>query len=361
MRIKTAFKGKKLRDYPTGFPLFYQKKRTPRILTSDIWAFLRHISIKKFSGNKEKEKEALAYIEQAYDFFEAAHTHRISSRPLLFYYSFLNLAKVFLLQKGVNLTPAPKHGISDPRANIRRRVQLEGQKIRIENIANTHTEIFPEFIKALGGNINGPTEMKLMNILAQIPAIHRTYCSLKKQRPLFCPISKIELFKNRNQLVVRLTMDKDDKDVEYTISHIKKKKDFKNYLHAVKSDKKNELWYETNPVSAHGRQVDKAISELCKKIMEIGVWTILTQEGYRFYSGNFNKKESLPQLCSIYAVMFYFGSITRYKPYDFDIITKGYFWLINEYLKTQPMQFLYVLSSILAGTDVVKSYAILEG
>ncbi len=58
--------------------------------------------------------------------------------------------------------------------------------------------------------------------------------------------------------------------------------------------------------------------------------------------------------------MFYLGSITRYKPYDFDkIITQRYSWLIGEFLSTQPMQFLYALASHLDGVEVVRPELVL--
>jgi hypothetical protein len=69
----------------------------------------------------------------------------------------------------------------------------------------------------------------------------------------------------------------------------------------------------------------------------------------------------LPPLASVYAIMFYLGSITRYKPYDFDRIVAGKFtWLIGEFLKTQPAQFVYGVAAHAAGVDVVRPYALLE-
>jgi hypothetical protein len=56
--------------------------------------------------------------------------------------------------------------------------------------------------------------------------------------------------------------------------------------------------------------------------------------------------------------MFYLGSLTRYKPYDFDkIVTHEYAWLVGEFLNTQPIQFLYGLASTLDGIEVVQPYA----
>lgn len=90
----------------------------------------------------------------------------------------------------------------------------------------------------------------------------------------------------------------------------------------------------------------------------MGIWTILTPAGYRSYLCAIEPRRRVPPLAAPYAAMFYLGSITRYKPHDFDtIIRGGYSWVVGELINTQPTQFLYGLASWLAGVDVVKPYA----
>lgn len=48
-------------------------------------------------------REASAFVDQAENFFEAAQSREPSFTPLLFYYSFLNLAKAFILARGQHL------------------------------------------------------------------------------------------------------------------------------------------------------------------------------------------------------------------------------------------------------------------
>ena len=63
----------------------------------------------------------------------------------------------------------------------------------------------------------------------------------------------------------------------------------------------------------------------------------------------------LPQLLSIYAVMFYLGSITRYRPHHYDAIVDGRFgpW-IQEFVAGQPLRFLYLMASEFMHQDVTK-------
>lgn len=81
-----------LYNQPWGAPLFYRAARVPRVVTAEPWAFLRYRSEAALSG--DRRARATAYVEQAFDFFQAASSPRLSSRPLLYYYSFLNLEVV---------------------------------------------------------------------------------------------------------------------------------------------------------------------------------------------------------------------------------------------------------------------------
>ena len=108
--------GQPLRNHPTGFPAFFDKRK-PRVVTADPWAFFRHLAMD--CSRRQDRGRAAAFVEQAFDFFEAAANPQIGSKPVLYYYSFLNLAKSALLIRQVPIPTELKHGISDPRANAR--------------------------------------------------------------------------------------------------------------------------------------------------------------------------------------------------------------------------------------------------
>ncbi len=79
--------GRRLPVQPTGFPAYYGNRRRPRIITEDVWAFLHSNSQKVLKG--PKATAACAFLEQAFEFYEAGRNPRLSSRPVLYYYSFL--------------------------------------------------------------------------------------------------------------------------------------------------------------------------------------------------------------------------------------------------------------------------------
>ena len=69
----------------------------------------------------------------------------------------------------------------------------------------------------------------------------------------------------------------------------------------------------------------------------------------------------LPQLLSMYAVTFYLGSITRYRPHHFDALLGGAFGpRVRDFITGQPLQFLYLMASEMARRDVDKHPLILQ-
>jgi hypothetical protein len=325
-----------------------------------VWAFLRHTATSALP--KSQEKEALAFIEQAFDFFEAAASPRIGSRPLLYYYSFLNLAKVLLLIRKVNLPVKLKHGISDPDENTRKRLQLSGQRVHIVKCARDHSQLFPEFVRTLGGEIHKPCQLKVVSLLRQVPGIHRTFCRITKEKPSFLPVKQFDLLRDQDKIFARIILSKTDTDVQSALQKVRSRTSFKRVFRQVWSGNPGEeLWFETEGIHGVKRATDTAIGKLAEHIQKIGIWAILTSQGYRYYLSKIPPGEMLPPLASIYAVMFYLGSITRYKPYDFDrIVSQRFSWLVGEFLRTQPTQFLYCLAGHVAGVDVVRPFASLD-
>jgi hypothetical protein len=57
--------------------------------------------------DSDLQSEALAFLEQAQDFYAAAST-RVAANPLLLYYAFLNLGKSLLLALGYPDTPTTR-------------------------------------------------------------------------------------------------------------------------------------------------------------------------------------------------------------------------------------------------------------
>ena len=299
-------------------------------------------------------------LEQAFDFFEAAQNPNISSKPLLFYYSFLNLAKVTLLIQGIPLPAKLSHGISEVEINRNTRTQTRHHKVRVPGIAHNHSQLFPEFLKILGGNASSHPEVRIIHLLAQIPAIHRTYVTVTRRSPNFLPVHHVRVLTERGRVWARFALRRGDRDVQIVLPRLKADSDFSPILTQVRATDPEEYWFETDDVRGARRGMDRGIARLAASIRRLGLATILTRQGYKLYLHQADDYEPMPQLAAIYALFFYLGSITRYHPHLFDrIFDGGYAWLVGEFVSTCPKQFVFTLASELAEVDVVMPGALL--
>lgn len=338
-----------------GFPLYF-RERQPRIVTADIWDLLRNLVDGRLVV--EKRQACKAYIQQAQEFYEAASNPRTASRPLLYYYCFLNLAKMAVLSERIEIPNAVYHGISDPQRNVRKKLRLQGQKIKLHKRDPNHNQLAAEFIHILGGTIPQNTEIRVIDVLSQIPGIHRAFCRVEKCGPKFLPIKSVKILHDNASVWANLVFDRHDRDVTTTLPAIRISQRFRRHLTQVGANNTNELCFETAPFPGRYRKgVDNAMRNISKDMREIGVWTILTPTGYRYYFSTIKPRKVLPQLAAIYSTVFYFGSITRYRPQDYERILGGdYLWVVGEFFATQPAQFLYYLASFMAGTEVIRPH-----
>jgi len=112
------------------------------------------------------------------------------------------------------------------------------------------------------------------------------------------------------------------------------------------------------PISYGHRPADEVL-KLASSIRD-NLWaTVASIPPYRRYyvylSPVDEKPALLPQLLSIYAVTFYLGSITRYRPHHFDKIIDGPFGpRIKEFIGGQALQFIYLMASEFAQQEVTK-------
>ena len=60
-------------------------------------------------------------------------------------------------------------------------------------------------------------------------------------------------------------------------------------------------------------------------------------------------------MLSMYLLMFFLGSVTRYSPGDFeDLLDSKYGPFFDTFISESPMQFLYLMASDILGREVSK-------
>jgi hypothetical protein len=290
-RPRKPLQGELVASEPTGFPLFYDRRK-PRVVTADPWAFLSHLAVTRL--DKRNEDIANAYISQGNDFFEAAQNPRFHSRPLLYYYAFLNVVKAALLIRRVSLPPLARHGINDPSANSRQRLRFAGQRVNVQDLAADHSQIFPELLRMLGYSGGLPRFFRVLDLLRFVPSIHRTFTQVVPSTPVFTPVARFEILYRRGSVWVRMRLTRTDKDVRDALPGARTRRGFTSIFSQVESERSHELWFETTAVRAQTRGLDNAIAQLAGLIRGSGVAALFNRPRIPFLSGWCSSKTFCP-------------------------------------------------------------------
>jgi hypothetical protein len=346
----------------SAFPMFFGMHRQPKVLTRDVWRFLESFLA---SSRNSRAKEGLPYLEQARDFYVSAERAERSAKPLLYYYSFMNLAKVRLATGAGLPTGSLQHGIDEHAQNVRRRLRFSGQGVRIHPVPASRGQnllalFFRTFVTGMRLQ-SGPTEdYRVIDLLSQIPAIHRTFTQsvdwLDSDEG-FCPVLRFEVIRRNPLLWAQMTIDVRDSKNYRLLERINSSNSFHQVWKRIEGLEDRKITYQTRRVFNYSgrRGSDAAIGRLAAYLRTNfpNVSVVLTPDGYRYYLSEFTHRFDLPQLVIPFSIMYYLGSMTRYRPKDFDKLDRKIKWLISEFLESQPQQFLYLLASWIAEREVV--------
>ncbi|MBA4150853.1 MAG: hypothetical protein H0X66_22305 [Verrucomicrobia bacterium] len=334
----------------------------------DPWIVIRE-SITVTCGKAQKA-EALACLEQARDFFVAAtEAGVVAARPLVLYYSFMNLVKAFCLTRGTRATfDQAQHGLSEKKATGAR--ELTGAYLEAFRTPNGKGEPnnFAEFMLALlGTNLPAPSmRYDLLNLLPQIVPGHRLWAQAAKKTERFIAIQEIQFRHDRTarQVWLEVYFVRDDL-TRLGISHQRLASEsllnttFREIqCDEIHNDRELICYEQITPYTYANYPADELQPLI--QLLRQKIWlTVATVPPYRrhyvYLSPPAERAALLPQLLSIYAITYYLGSITRYRPHHFDAIAATRFGpRIQEFITSQPLQFVYLLASEFARQDVTR-------
>jgi hypothetical protein len=315
----------------------------------------------------DAKPEALAYLEQARDFYTAAVSASVTAaRPLLLYYCFMNLAKAFVIHRGAASTLVrAHHGLSD---QSRTRSDAIGDAfLAAKRTTEKRPMVFDAFLLALRGNgLSEDHEYDLSRLVPQILSGHRLWADAVEQRERFIAIHEIQAIedKQRKRMWLRLFFFDDDLtrlDVLYgqLLRESRLGDSFRQVRTNTREGKRRLVCFEQlMPVPFKQRPSDEA-EKLVATVRSYLWTTVASVPPYRRYYAYLSPLSEhdmlLPQLASIYAVMFYLGSITRYRPHHFDsLIESALGPRIEEFIAGQPLQFIYLMASEFARQEVTR-------
>lgn len=339
-------------EFKYGFPLFCSSCASDSLLkldrnrVSDLWALLDYI-IKQFVKHKNSDikKFLLSLHEQAKYFYQAAESAPVKSQPLLYYYSFLNLAKVFLcITRGTSPDDEYMHSIE---TDVKRDTTIQTAEVKILTLySSTRISVAYSLMSALGDSLPfmSPTKLQLKDCLASCIGIHRTFCETYDKSESFVRLLNPHCVKEGKTFEFVATLKKCDAAMMgalvaagYDIQDMGGHFEYHQRIVMPGYNIRRQDWYDLSSLLSNGLRAYTDGNE------------------YRMYFP-LSPKVAISSTSVIYAIMFFLGSVTRYNPYFFDsLMNEKEQWLISEFLNTQPSQFLYFLISYMVGKPICRS------
>ena len=344
--------------FDCGFPLFVPTGiksyliKLQKIRVSDIWGFWDYIiKIHSLKRGKISGNFLPTLLEQAKYFYQAAETAPMKSQPLLYYYSFLNIAKIVInlkypLGKGVEYY----HGIETKVTDATTLKTAEVSFKQYGGIGSTKISVAKEFLTILGDSIVVPNVTKIEDLLSSCVGIHRTYSETFNKKETFY---RLENSTNIERSGKKISYESKVRGInEQLMQDLINAKGYNIRKEGSGESKKFLFREEMNMIDYTMAPIRWKL--FANQIMAKGIWSYTDGDNYRM----FISKEALPMSPAsiIYSIMFFFGSITRYNPYFFEsILNAKEQWLVSEFLRTQPKQFMYMVTSMMVGNYIYNS------
>jgi hypothetical protein len=280
-------------------------------------------------------------------------------RPVLLYYAFLNLSKAYAIAKGDRkLAGRSFHGLrseAKPRA-------IPGSLIKFEKTSPGRPGVFQELLQHLDGNpdvLRSP--LRLGYLLPQILLGHRLWCYAAKRTERFLSVDHFQVRHSSPAKQVWLNIFVSKKDLDrlgISENKVLLEADLDGEFEVVGLlpqwvcfQQQNPESYSTDPTEA----LAKIVRKFRNKIWETARVASPYRKPYIYCCPPTERKARLPQLLSVYLLMFFLGSVTRYFPLYFDDLLDSRYGPLFETIVTEtPMQFLYLMASEILGQELSK-------
>jgi hypothetical protein len=333
-----------------------------RLFVNDPWAVIAEAIHRALPEGRTRDV-AHSFRRQAEDYFRAANIgHELAVRPVLLYYAFLNLAKAYSVAKGnAALAGRTSHGISAPPRGPR---QIQGSLIKIEKPSARKFGVFQQLLRDLAGNpavLAG--DLRLGHLIPQILPGHRLWCYAAKRRERFVPIESLDLCDapKSSQLWLNLYIARDDLDrLDLSDVAALSESELQRNFEIADDPSRGDLvcfqlrtpeTYVANPAEAVFRVMERVRNDIWETVKVASPY----RKPYIYCAPPSERVARLPQLLSIYLLMFFLGSVTRYTPLYFDDLLESRFGpLVETFISESPTQFLYLMASEILGREVSK-------
>jgi hypothetical protein len=303
---------------------------------------------------------AHSFLRQAEDYFRAATVGReLAVRPVLLYYAFLNLGKAYAVSKGnTNLIGRSFHGV---RSAARQRA-IPGSLVQFEKVSAGRPGVFQELLQLFDGRPAVlQSDLRLGHLLPQILPGHRLWCYAANKPERFLTVDHFQVrhLSHAKQVWLNIYLKKSDLDrLGLSVNRVLSESDLAGGFEVAAPvselicfQQRNPDPYNADPAEA----IPGIIHGVKNKIWETARVASPYRKPYVYCCPSSERIARMPQLLSVYLLMFFLGSVTRYFPLYFDdLLDSRYGPLFETFVTETPMQFLYLMASEILGQEVSK-------
>ncbi|WP_433762967.1 YaaC family protein [Brucella anthropi] len=307
------------------------------VLTESHWQFV------ELWLTRERQTDALLYWRQAREFHAAAKGLSAQASPLPLYYCYLNAAKCLLTSKGIAYDQ--HHGLREKRraANVRIDLSNEGVKLLNRGVATALSAYF--------GEIESRTEHYLKDIFLNLPFIHRTYIlSYPNETEVFIPLVDCRFIQDSvtRQAYFAASISKDFKSgIIFKRAPPSLIQDADGLPNGVRSSASLPCTHAGRPTQQDIANIVTLNKQLRGDIEYINGSQTLWYMRTRPSAANLILRR-VPTL--ILMAMHRLSELSRYKPLELNKhLSSKKNWLIDEFLRMSPSQFIDEISSEITG------------
>lgn len=368
-RVAEARVGQRLRVRGRELPFSYfpvgrggrRKAVYDSLFATSPWAVMSG-RISQELSDEEERAEALAFLGQARQFYATAGSYQ-SANPLLYYYAFLNLAKPLIRLRGYEGSlERASHGLYNERIG---KVGSPGDfQVVIEGPHQNKVNVFAELSARLGSGTPPSGPRAVEELMSQVVVGHRLWRQAATARERFVGLDRVELQQNlaTSEMWLRILVRREDFG-RFGRSHkeVRQSGGLATDFHEVAGGNVPVdcvAFEQLSPVN-YGQRPNDHLDGLVDGIRD-RLWRIVSadpEQGYRRYYLHLSDDPGarLPQLSSIWLLLFHYGSLVRYQPHVYAAMTRGKFGaFIQEFVAAQPEQMLYLLASEICQREVAK-------
>ena len=331
------------------------------LYATDPWAVIAGSVTEAIAAPAERAAAA-SFVNQAREYFAAAErASSIETRPLLYYYAFLNVAKAIAMGRGrAGLVGKVSHGIAHEGTSGH---AVNTARLQIGRSSTSAKSAIDELHWALEGKGVAAGHYPVSEIISQSVIAHRMWREAFSQPRVerFIPIDRIQFMHDEpgkliwlRIFVSRAVLRSRGRGLTETLRESDLGSTFRGVAHPDGAE--FHVLEQRRPIEYTGRAADVVVTAI--GAVRPQLWQTITASApfrrFYLYLAPAGEKR-MPQWLSTYATLFWLGSLTRYQPVElFEAIDGKFGPFFREFLETQPRQLLYILASDAKRQDVTR-------